>query len=328
MPRPSQVPSLLAALAESGGVATSATLVDASSQAALRSAVARGLVARVGRGTYALSDIASAASASLSPEARSWAAWTEPLTDDEVKVLLGRHARATAVGGALFGLSAASHHGWAVLREPQRLQVVLPRGRRIPSSLDGCRVRFVEVDGHAFDDGVTSALETPLHCAAMLSFPEALAVADSALRSGAVGRQSLLNAADTYPGRWRSRVRRVAEAADGRAANPFESGLRAILLDTGLLRLTVQHEISDPGFLAVVDLADEELRIVVEADSYEFHGSPAGFARDVDRYDDLICRDWLVLRFRLHHVLHDPGRIAGVVQATAELRHRRGYGGT
>ncbi len=326
MARPSRLPALLDAITQAGGVATAAELIAASSRATLRAAISQGWVTRIGRGSYALAEIAAAGSAARSAEARSWARWTEPLTDDEVKALIGRHARATAVSGALCGLSAASHHGWAILREPKRLQVVRPPGRHVPKSLTGCEVRSLEVDDETLRDGVTSPLATVLHCAAALPFPEGLAVADSALRSGALGRATLLNAADTYVGRGQSRVRRVAEAADGRAANPFESGLRAILLDTNALRLTTQHEITDAGFFARVDLADEALRIVFEADSYEFHGSLAGFARDVDRYDDLISRDWLVIRSRLDHVLHAPGRIQEVARATVEIRRRHGYG--
>lgn len=326
MPRPSRLTSLLTALAESGGVTTSATLIGASSRSAMRAALAEGFVHALGRGTYAMADIATLPPVPNPGEARSWARWTQPLTDDELKRLVGRHARATAAHAALCQLSAASHHGWPLLREPRRLEVVLPRGRHVPKSLEGCHVRYLVVDDGTFVDGVTTPLQTVLQCAAALPFPEALAVADSALRSGTVGADSLRNAADLYLGRARNRVRRVAEAADGRAANPFESGLRAILLETSDIELTVQHEISDDDFSGVVDLADERLRMVIEADSYEFHGSPERFARDIDRYDDLACRDWLVLRFRLHHVLHDPRRIQRVVRASAQVRRRRGYG--
>lgn len=321
--------ALLAALTEAGGVATSAVLVAASSRSALRAAVSKGFLVRLGRGTYALAELGTVDVTASALESRSWARWTEPLTDAELKTLVGRHARAKAGGGALCQLSAASHHGWPILREPTRLQVALPPGRHQPKSLGGCRIHYLgsamRIDDHAFDAGVTNPLETVLHCAATLPFPEAVAVADSALRSGAVGRSTLLNAADTYAGRGRREVRRVAEVADERAANPFESGLRAILLDTPLVGPTPQYEICDSRFRAVVDLVDVPRRIVVEADSYEFHGGADEFGRDVDRYDDLICRDWLVLRFRLRHVLHDPGRIRDVVQAAVEVRRRQGY---
>lgn len=324
MPPASRLPALMDALVQSGGIATGADLVAVSSPATLRAALKQGYLARLGRGTYARADIATSADASAA--ARSWARWTEPLTEDELRVLIGQHARAVAAGAALYGLSAAQHHGWALLREPQRLQVLRPHGRHVPVSLSGCDVRFRAVDRDTYQSGVTSALDTVLHCAAELPFPQGLAVADSALRSGAVGPATLMNAADTYTGRGRARVRRVAEAADGRAANPFESGLRAILLETGLFTLTVQYQIRDTGFFAAVDLADERLRIVFEADSYEFHGTKAGFARDIDRYDDLICRDWLVLRLRLHHVVHQPVRIREIARATVDVRRQQGYG--
>lgn len=85
----SLLPALLDAIAQAGGVASAATLIAASSRATLRTAVAKGLLTQIGRGVYALTDIAAAGSAARSAEARSWARWTEPPTDDELKALLG-----------------------------------------------------------------------------------------------------------------------------------------------------------------------------------------------------------------------------------------------
>ena len=117
MPPASRLPALMDALVQSGGIATGADLVAVSSPATLRAALKQGYLARLGRGTYARADIATSADASAA--ARSWARWTEPLTEDELRVLIGRHARAVAAGAALYGLSAAHPPGWALLREPQ-----------------------------------------------------------------------------------------------------------------------------------------------------------------------------------------------------------------
>lgn len=73
----------------------------------------------------------------------------------------------------------------------------------------------------------TSAVRTVMDVAPDLLFDEALCVADSALRHGAVTQEGLLEAAGTQA------QRRVARYADGRRANPFESTLYAQALAAG-----------------------------------------------------------------------------------------------
>ena len=109
-------------------------------------------------------------------------------------------------------------------------------------------------DGDA-GDHVTEPARTVLDCARTLPFAEGLAVADSALRSGLVEHGDLRGRAARAQGRGARQDRRVAEAADPRAANPFESLLRAHALDAGLV-LVPQVEIALPGMFARVDLAD------------------------------------------------------------------------
>ena len=93
-----------------------------------------------------------------------------------------------------------------------------------------------------------------------MPFDEALAVADSALRSLDVSSDNLLRRAAAVPVRHRARCMRVALAADARAANPFESVLRAIALQVPDLSVEPQVWIGDVGR---PDLVDEGLRIVL-----------------------------------------------------------------
>ena len=57
---------------------------------------------------------------------------------------------------------------------------------------------------------------------------------------------------------------RVAAEASGKAANPFESVLRAIALDVDGLDLRPQEVISEDGFTVRPDLVDRERRIFSE----------------------------------------------------------------
>jgi very-short-patch-repair endonuclease len=54
------------------------------------------------------------------------------------------------------------------------------------------------------------------------------------------------------------------------------------------------------------DIVDRERRVVLEADSWEFHSGRDAFARDCRRYTLLVVRGWTVLRFTWRQVMHDP----------------------
>lgn len=62
-------------------------------------------------------------------------------------------------------------------------------------------VRYASLGPDDVVDGRTARLRTALDCARTLPFDEALAVVDSALRSGRVHKQELLSAARAGPAR-------------------------------------------------------------------------------------------------------------------------------
>ena len=166
---------------------------------------------------------------------------------------------------------------------------------------------------------MTTPLRTVLDCAGTLPFHEALAIADGALAYSFVRESELMSAAldSQGPGR-RARVK-VAAAADRRADNPFESVLRAIAIESGVGGLVPQVEIRFPRRLLYADLADVEEAHRPEADSFARHGTRGAFARDCDRYNDLVAAGWLVLRFPWERVMLQPERVTRVLVETCEL---------
>jgi very-short-patch-repair endonuclease len=60
------------------------------------------------------------------------------------------------------------------------------------------------------------------------------------------------------------------------------------------------------GWIGRVDLADLRLRLVLEADSMEYHGERSAQDRDCARYTRLTTSGWLVLRFTWEQVMHRP----------------------
>ena len=73
-------------------------------------------------------------------------------------------------------------------------------------------------------------------------------------------------------------------------------------------------------FLGRPDLVDEDLRVVVEADSFEWHGSRAALLADARRYNALALEGWLVLRFCWEDVMFRTSLVADALLAAVVER--------
>lgn len=269
----SQVASTLRLL---GGVATWGELRAVHSHRAVRRARDAGQVVREARGRYHL------------PEAP--------------RQLALAHQRSAV----LSHLSAAVQHGWKVKTPPDLAWVTVPDNRHLRRHhRDGLVPHWLDLQDGEVVGGVTVPLRTVLDCARVLPFDAGLAVADSALRARDVTSADLKAAARLARGPGSRAVRRVAQYADGRAANPFESVLRALAIEEGF-DLTPQLQITDSGLYAVVDLGSEELRLAVEAEGFEHHGTRRGLRRDCRRHTELSVFGWSSLRFSFEDVMHEP----------------------
>ena len=285
---------VVAALERLGGAGSTRQIVALSSRRRLREAVLAGDVRRCRRGLYALASL----------EAH-------------------RH-RAHELAAVASHLTAAAHWGWKVMWPAQRPWVTVPRNRKVTAAVRAeVHLTYADLADDEVENGVTRPARTVVDCARKLPFDEALAVADSALRSGMVSHEELLLVAEALRGRGASAARRVARLASAQAANPFESALRALVLEFPQLRVRPQTEVVARGMVFHPDLVDERLGIVIEADSFEFHTSQEAHARDCVRYTALIVDGWLVLRFTWHQVMHSPAYVRAVLADVVARTGRR-----
>ena len=282
---------IVEAVTRAGGFCRRPVLRFVASDHNIATAVRSGAILRVRRGRYAL-----------------------PTARDQL-------ARAHQMTATLSHLSAALHWGWKVKTLPARAQVTVGRHRTV-TDVDRreAMVHWMDLPPTDIVGGVTDPVRTVLDCAKELPFDEALCVADSALRSRRVAKSGLVREAGLLRGRGSAAARRVADAADGRAANPFESVLRAIVLEVRAFCFTPQLQIADSGLFVVVDLGDERHRLVLEADSYEFHGGREAHDRDCARYDELVVHGWTVLRFTWEQVMTQPGYVRWCLLGLAASR--------
>ncbi len=167
-------------------------------------------------------------------------------------------------------------------------------------------------------DGVTSPVRTVIDCARAYPFDVALEVADSALRAG-IPHAELRRAAQASPRTGRARAVAVVEAADIRAANPVESALRGIAKGVPGLVVEPQQWVGDIGR---ADLMDHRLRLVIEAESFEFHADSDSFGRDVRRYTGFARLGYTVVRFTWKEVMFDPDYVRAVLTDLVALGPR------
>lgn len=281
------------ALTALGGVATRSGLVRATSRADVDRALRDGSVVALARGRYSL-----------------------PVADRA-------RQQAHALTGVLSLTSAALHHGWAVRTVPDKTHVTVPRKRKVSAARrSGVQLHYQDLLPEDVVDGIaTSKVATLRDCVRLLPFAEALAVADSALRDGERTALTLAVAAVHGPGR--AQAQRIALSARAEAANAFESSLRAIALDVPGLGVEPQVLIRETEPWCRPDLVDRDLRIVLEADSFEWHGDRVALARDAKRYNLLVAAGWLVLRFAWEDVMFDPDYVAVVLRAVVAERAQR-----
>jgi very-short-patch-repair endonuclease len=284
------------ALIQLGGVATRAEWRKLVSPAEARAALSEGRVVRLNRWQVAVPDL-----------------------DEAVRA-------AAALGGTVSHLSAAIRHGWKVKRPPLRPVVTLPRHRKPPSDAPEADVFYADLSDSDKRDGATGPVRTVIDCARSYERDVALCVADSALRSALVTRSQLLDAAQASPRTGRAKAIWVADHATDLAANPFESVLRDIALDVPGLDVRPQGWIGRAGR---ADLVDEHLLVAIEADSWEHHGAPELFRRDVRRYTEFARLGWVVVRFVWEDVMQKPDLVrrhltdVAAVRARQLLDHRR-----
>lgn len=77
--------------------------------------------------------------------------------------------------------------------------------------------------------------------------------------------------------------------------------------------------ITDGDFTVRPDLVDPRRRVVLEADSFEWHGKRSALASDTRRYNMLVINRWIVLRFCYEDVMFHPDEVRRVLVAVAAL---------
>lgn len=284
----------VAALTRLGGAGSTVEVLALTTRRQLRTALSRGTVERLSRSRYAL------------------------------RGLVEQRRAAGRLHATLSHLSAAREHGWEVKHLPERAWLTVPRNRKVGREHQACyEIAWADLTDEEMRAGVTAPLRTVLDCARRMPFDEALAIADSALRHRAITHGDLVAAAAQVRGPGSADVRRVARHADGRAANPFESVLRAIVIESNVLEVEPQVPVRTRTWTFEPDLVDVRRRVVIEADSWTWHGDRESHSRDCLRHTLLAAAGWRVLRFTWEQVMHSAPYVRSVLDELDDLLSSR-----
>lgn len=228
---------------------------------------------------------------------------------------------AAALHATLSHLSAAQQHGLSLIRDPTQTYVTVRANRGAVKATKNVRLFYRDIPREQVTDGVTDVIRTVLDCARDCPIPDALAVADSALRYRKADRDDLLKAASELRGPRSKRAKQIVQWADPRAASVMESALRGLLCEAGLPIFEPQFPIrvsSDEMWHP--DLGHAASRVVIEADSVLNHGGPSRLEIDTQRYDEFAAAGYVVLRFTWRQITKRPDWVVEMVRRTLRQR--------
>lgn len=171
---------------------------------------------------------------------------------------------------------------------------------------------------------LTVVLRTLYDLTALLSHEALVCALDFCLHNGLVSEQDLAALVVRVKG-WRNApaFRRATEDADRRAESPHET-LTRLLLKPGWSGLTPQVPVfTESGvLLALLDLADEEIKLAVEGDGKRFHSGEVMWAKDKQRDRTTEAEGWRTERVTWFQVRAQGRTTRARILAIAERRRR------
>lgn len=202
-------------------------------------------------------------------------------------------------------LTAVRAHGVSVLVEPARPHVLVA-SRRLPTRAVVLHRGPAVSRGRTEPVTLTDAVEQVIRCRPAI---EALVVLDAVLRDGLVDLGDLR---ERLPDRGPRTGRWVLDHADPRAESVLESALRCRMLQGGITDIRSQVWIRDVGRVDFV----VDGWLVVEADGFAHHSSPADQVRDADRSAAALGHGMPTLRFPYESVTTSPDAVLAAIAAT------------
>lgn len=171
---------------------------------------------------------------------------------------------------------------------------------------------------------VTNPLRTMVDLGAVLSAEQVEDALDAGLRWPSLFSVAAVEATlNELSGRGRTGagiLRKVLEEralGDEVSDSDLEKRMAMLLRRAGLPPAVFHYVVRTPGgvFLAEVDFAYPKIKLAIEVDGFDAHGTPRAMAKDFVRQNGLVPYGWHVLRFTWAQVVREPEMVAAAIRA-------------
>lgn len=230
-------------------------------------------------------------------------------------------AKAKRLQGVVSHYTAAYMHNMGAVIDRREIDITVGRHRHHVPAAENVRLHYIDIPPEDIGEHVTTPLRTAIDCARTYPFAEALTVVETGVLTRRLDKDELEDAVWCLRGYRCAMARRVVRSIDLRAQSPMESYLRGLLLDADITCFVPQFEvIVDGEKLGTADLGDESTKVLLEADSFAWHGSRVALADDAHRYNQFVANGYVVLRFAWEHLWYSPAQLVETVRKTLAWR--------
>jgi len=172
---------------------------------------------------------------------------------------------------------------------------------------------------------VTNPLRTMVDLAAVLPADKVEDALDAGLRWPSLFSVAAVRATlNQLAGKGRSgagalrKVLEEREFGNDVSDSDLEKRMNRLLRRAGLPKAAFHYRVCTPAglFLAEVDFAYPEIKLAIEVDGFDVHGTPRAMAKDFVRQNGLVPYKWHVLRFTWGQVTDEPDVVAAAIRAS------------
>jgi very-short-patch-repair endonuclease len=227
------------------------------------------------------------------------------------------------------GEAAISHRSaaqlWGIGPDTEVVELSVRRGR-LPRTSGAVVHRSLDLDARWTTQHRGIPVTNPLRTLVDLGAVAPAWVVQDALERAVVARLVTVAAVEQaraeLAGRGRSGAGVLRRILDDRALGSrppdsvLEARLASVLRRAQVPEPVFQHEVRHGRrFIARVDFAYPDLRLAIEVDGLDAHGSATALQRDLSRQNALVGAGWTVLRFTWHDAIRRPEAVVEAVRA-------------
>jgi very-short-patch-repair endonuclease len=236
-------------------------------------------------------------------------------------------AAMVSIGPAATLVGRSALYWWRITDVPPAdVEIAVPQ-RSQPRPRPGVRLvrREIPPEDRVVVDGLTVTKKAPtvLAAVAVLGTVEGARLLDDVLQVGTVDLAALQRAHHRAPGRHGAQVcSRLLALAAGGARSEAERIAHRSLRTAAITGWRADAEIELRGFgLAVLDLAFDRERVLVEIDGWAYHRDLRAFLRDGARQNALVLAGWVVVRTNWYELTENPERFVANIREALTERH-------